>query len=74
MADIYARVAGVIADVLADEGQLVAEGDQIATVQLDSTGEVVTIVTETPGVLRELFVDIGSAVDDGDAIAFIDEA
>lgn len=74
VADIYAGHAGVVSDVHIDEGTMVAEGDLIMTITLDSTGEELPVPAVIPGVLRELHVDVGSSVDDGDLLAYIDES
>ncbi len=65
-------VTASVREIIVDEGQLVAEGDEIAILEA-ATGEVV-VVTEIPGVVRELHVEPGDMVDPGTLIALIDEA
>jgi multidrug resistance efflux pump len=55
-----------------DEGQLVAEEDEIARVRTD--GEIVVVVTDVPGVVRELYAEPGRSVRAGDVLAMIDES
>ena len=61
------RVAG-----RAEEGQMVAEGDEI--VILESMKMEIPVVTEIPGVVRELHVEPEQVVQEGDLIALIDES
>jgi len=58
--------------VVVDEGQMVAEGDEI--VILESMKMEIPVVTEVPGVVRELHVEPSSSVQEGDLIALIDES
>lgn len=58
--------------VVVDEGQLVAEGDEI--VILESMKMEIPITTDIPGVVRELHVEPNDAVQAGDLIALIDES
>src|SRR6266571_2936494 len=55
-----------------EEGQMVAEGDEI--VILESMKMEIPVVTETPGVVRELHVEPEQVVQEGDLIAIIDES
>jgi multidrug resistance efflux pump len=65
-------VSGTVVRVSADEGQLIAEEEAIATID-DGATEVV-VVTQVPGVVRELYVEPRRAVQAGDVIARIDES
>ena len=65
-------MSGRITEVMVDEGQMVAEGDEIAV--LESMKTEIPVVTEIPGVVRELYVDRASVVREGDVIALIDES
>lgn len=58
--------------VRAEEGQMVAEGDEICI--LESMKMEIPVVTEVPGVVRELHVAAGQVVQEGDLIAVIDES
>ena len=58
--------------VRVDEGQMVAEGDEI--VILESMKMEIPVVTEVPGVVRELHVEPEAVVQEGDLIALIDES
>ena len=55
-----------------DEGQMVAEGDEICI--LESMKMEIPVVTEVPGVVRELHVEPEQTVQEGDLIALIDES
>ena len=72
MHDVRAPVDGTVTAVPVDEGQLVAEEDEIAHVRTDA--EVVVVVTEVPGVVRELYAEPGRLVRAGDVLAMIDES
>jgi biotin carboxyl carrier protein len=72
MHEIRAELAARVADVVAEEGRMVAEGDEIVT--LDARGNEITVVTEVPGVVREIHVEPGQAVAQGDLIALVDES
>lgn len=65
-------MAGTVAVVPVDEGQLIAEDEEIARVRTDD--ELVVVVTEVPGVVRELDAVPGRTVRVGDVLARIDEA
>jgi multidrug efflux pump subunit AcrA (membrane-fusion protein) len=70
--ELRAVAGGRVIEVEVDEGQLVAEEDEIAIV--DSDGERVTLTTDVPGVVRELYVERGRVVRRGEVIAAIDES
>jgi len=70
--EVRAEMSGRITEVVVDEGQMVAEGDEIAV--LESMKTEIPVVTEIPGVVRELYVDRASVVREGDVIALIDES
>jgi multidrug efflux pump subunit AcrA (membrane-fusion protein) len=72
MYELRARVGGVVTEVPVDEGQMVAEDDQIAIV--DAAGARIAVTTDVPGVVRELYVERGAAVSQGEVVALIDEA
>jgi urea carboxylase len=72
MPDVRSPVDGTVSAVPVDEGQLVAEEDEIARVRTD--GEIVVVVTEVPGVVRELYAEPGRSVRVGDVLAMIDES
>lgn len=70
--EIRAEIPASVWQVVVDEGQLVAEGDEI--VILESMKMEIPIVTEVPGVVRELHVEPNDSVQEGDLIALIDES
>jgi biotin carboxyl carrier protein len=72
MYELRSTTEGTIVRVDVDEGQMVAEEDEIATIEAES-GRVV-VVTEVPGVVRELYVEAGYPVTPGTLIALIDES
>ena len=63
---------GTVIRVDVDEGQMVAEDDEIAV--LDTENGRVAVVTDVPGVVRELYVEAGYSVTPGTVIALIDES
>jgi biotin carboxyl carrier protein len=72
MYELRAAKGGRVIRVEVDEGQMVAEDDQIVLLQSD-TGPV-TVVTDVPGVVRELYVEAGLTIGAGAVIALIDES
>jgi biotin carboxyl carrier protein len=72
MVEIRAEITANVWKIVVDEGQAVAEGDEIAI--LESMKMEIPVVTETPGIVRELHVTEGQTVREGDLIALIDEA
>jgi acetyl-CoA carboxylase biotin carboxyl carrier protein len=70
--EIRAEIAANVWQVSVDEGQMVAEGDQI--VILESMKMEIPVLTEVPGVVRELHVEPDDVVQEGDLIALIDES
>jgi biotin carboxyl carrier protein len=70
--EIRAEIPANVWQVLVDEGQMVAEGDDI--VILESMKMEIPIATEVPGVVRELHVEPNDSVQAGDLIALIDES
>lgn len=72
MHEIRAEIAANVWQVVVDEGQLIAEGDEL--VILESMKMEIPVVTEVPGVVRELHVQPNDAVQEGDLIALIDES
>ena len=72
MHEIRAEIAANVWQVSVDEGQMVAEGDEI--VILESMKMEIPVLTEVPGVVRELHVEPDDVVQEGDLIALIDES
>ncbi len=72
MYELRAANGGRVVRVEVDEGQMVAEDDEIVLLQSD--GRPVMVVTDVPGVVRELYVEAGLVVGAGAVIALIDEA
>lgn len=72
MAEIRAEITANVWKIVAEVGQMVAEGDEICI--LESMKMEIPVVTETPGVLRELHVSAEQVVQEGDLIAVIDES
>jgi acetyl-CoA carboxylase biotin carboxyl carrier protein len=72
MYELRTSIEGTVLRVEVDEGQMVAEDDEIAL--LDSETGRVMIVTEVPGVVRELYVEAGYSVTPGTVVALIDES
>jgi acetyl-CoA carboxylase biotin carboxyl carrier protein len=71
MHEIRAEITANVWQVRVDEGQMVAEGDEL--VVLESMKMEIPVVTEVPGVVRELHVEPEDVVQEGDLIALIDE-
>ena len=72
MHDVRAAVSGTVAQVVVDEGQMIAEEDPIATI--DDGGNEVVVSTTVPGVVRELYIEPGRVVSAGQVVARIDES
>ena len=72
MAEIRAEITANVWQVIVEEGQMVAEGDEICI--LESMKMEIPVVTEIPGVVRELHVQPEDNVQEGDLIALIDES
>ena len=72
MHEIRAEITANVWQVAVDEGQMVAEGDEI--VILESMKMEIPVVTEVPGVVRELHVAPEDVIQEGDLIALIDES
>lgn len=72
MYELHARRGGRVIRVEVDEGQMVAEEDEIAL--LESDDGPFMVVTEVPGVVRELYVEAGHTIGAGAVVALIDEA
>jgi biotin carboxyl carrier protein len=70
--ELRAARAGTVTGILVDEGQMVAEEDEIAT--LATTNGPVSVFTDVPGVVREIYAVAGGTVDAGSVIALIDES
>ena len=71
MHEIRAEIAANVWQVVVEEGQMIAEGDEICI--LESMKMEIPVVTEVPGVVRELYVSPEQTVQEGDLIALIDE-
>ena len=71
MYELRAGVSGTVITIVVDEGQMVAEEDEIVVLAV-SNGQV-SVMTDEPGVVRELHVETHSVVNRGDLIALIDE-
>src|SRR5438477_361370 len=72
MHEIRAEIAANVWQVVVEEGQMVAEGDEICI--LESMKMEIPVVTEVPGVVRELHVAPEQTVQEGDLITLIDGA
>ncbi len=72
MHEIRSEIPANVWRIVVDEGQLVAEGDEI--VILESMKMEIPVVTDVPGVVRELHVEPEDSVQAGDLIALIDES
>jgi biotin carboxyl carrier protein len=72
MYELRSSSEGTVLRVEVDEGQMVAEEDEIAV--LDTESGRVAVVTDVPGVVRELYVEAGYSVTPGKVIALIDES
>jgi multidrug efflux pump subunit AcrA (membrane-fusion protein) len=70
--ELRAARGGRVVRVEVDEGQMVAEEDEIVLLQSDAGPVMVT--TDVPGVVRELYVEAGLTVGPGAVVALIDEA
>jgi acetyl-CoA carboxylase biotin carboxyl carrier protein len=72
MHEIRAGLSATVVAIAVDEGQMVAEEDEILV--LAGTNGQVSVVTDVPGVVRELHVALEDVVGQGDLIALIDES
>jgi len=72
MHEIRAEITANVWQVRVEEGQLIAEGDEL--VILESMKMEIPVVTEVPDVVRELHVAPEDVVQEGDLIALIDES
>jgi acetyl-CoA carboxylase biotin carboxyl carrier protein len=70
--EIRAEITANVWQVVVDEGQMVAEGDEI--VILESMKMEIPVLTDVPGVVRELHVQPEDVIQEGDLIALIDES
>jgi acetyl-CoA carboxylase biotin carboxyl carrier protein len=71
MHEIRAEITANVWQVRVEEGQMVAEGDEL--VILESMKMEIPVTTEIPGVVREIHVAPEDVVQEGDLIALIDE-
>jgi len=67
LSEIRAEITANVWQVTVEEGQMVAEGDEICI--LESMKMEIPVVTETPGVVRELHVAPEQTVQEGDLIS-----
>jgi pyruvate/2-oxoglutarate dehydrogenase complex dihydrolipoamide acyltransferase (E2) component len=72
MYELRSSSEGTVIRVEVDEGQMVAEDDEVA--MLETENGRVAVVTDVPGVVRELYVEAGYSVTPGTVIALIDES
>lgn len=72
MYELRSSSEGIVIRVEVDEGQMVAEDDEIAL--LDTESGRIVVVTDVPGVVRELHVEAGYPVTPGTVIALVDES
>jgi biotin carboxyl carrier protein len=72
MYELRTAKGGRVIRVEIDEGQMVAEDDEIVLLQSD-IGPVM-VVTDVPGVVRELYVEAGLTIGAGAVVALIDES
>ena len=72
MYELRSSSEGTVVRVEVDEGQMVAEDDEIAV--LDTEAGRVVVVTDVPGVVRDLYIEAGYPVTPGKVVALIDEA
>jgi acetyl-CoA carboxylase biotin carboxyl carrier protein len=70
--EVRAEITASVWKVVVDEGQMIAEGDEI--VILESMKMEIPVVADVPGVIRELHVEPAQTVQEGDLIALIDES
>ncbi len=71
MAEIRAEITANVWQVTVDEGQMVAEGDEICI--LESMKMEIPVTTEVGGKILEVGVSEGDVVTEGDLIADIED-
>ncbi len=69
MAEIRAEIAANVWQVVVDEGQMVAEGDEI--VILESMKMEIPVVPETSGRVTRVAVTAGDVVQEGDILVVL---
>jgi len=72
MADVLAEITANVWQVVAEEGQLIAEGDEI--VILESMKMEIPVVAPVSGTITEIRVEPEAVVQEGDVIAVINES
>jgi biotin carboxyl carrier protein len=72
MAEVLAEITANVWQVVAEEGQLIAEGDEI--VILESMKMEIPVIAPVSGTLTEIHVSPEDVVQEGDVIAVIDES
>ena len=70
MKELKASMAGSVWKIVADEGQSVADGQDI--IILESMKMEIPIAAEAAGTLKELKVNEGDFVNEGDVLAVIE--
>lgn len=70
MAEIRAEIAANVWQVVAEEGQMVAEGDEI--VILESMKMEIPVLAESDGTVVTMAVNEGDVVQEGDLIAVVE--
>jgi biotin carboxyl carrier protein len=71
VADVLAEITANVWQVVAEEGQMVAEGDEL--VILESMKMEIPVVAPVSGTLTEMRVKPEDVVQEGDVIAVIDD-
>jgi acetyl-CoA carboxylase biotin carboxyl carrier protein len=70
MAEIRAEIAANVWQVVVDEGQMVAEGDEI--VILESMKMEIPVETEDDGTVKEIRCEEGQSVSEGDVLVVLE--
>lgn len=72
MTELKANMAGSVWKIVVNEGDSVAEGDDV--VILESMKMEIPIAAETSGIVKEIKVNEGDFVNEGDVIAVIESS
>ena len=72
MVEVRAEITANVWQVVVEEGQMVAEGDDL--VILESMKMEIPVVAPVAGTVREMHVSPEDVVQEGDLIAMIDDA
>jgi acetyl-CoA carboxylase biotin carboxyl carrier protein len=70
MAEIRAEIAANVWQVVAEEGQMVAEGDEICI--LESMKMEIPVEAEDEGTVKEILCEEGQAVSEGDVLIVLE--